>query len=130
GRSALFLIRQQNASGWRGSAGGRPMADFAQLRIPLSEPSVFKTVTETRSWHLGPLPRTPFNSQFLQELGGEVPATVLLMPLLMMGRVIAILYVDGPASALQDHLHALQKLTAKMVMAFEVLILKNKIAML
>lgn len=129
-RAALFLVRPDHATGWRGSSGGQPAADFDRVRIPLNEPSVLKTVAETRSWYLGPLPRAPFNSLFIQELGGEIPATALLMPLLMMGRVIAILYVDGRDTVLQSSLQDLQKLTAKMVMAFEILILKNKILVL
>ena len=129
-RGALFLVRGEIASGWRAITAGRQVDGFAGVRIPLSEPSVLKTVSEGRSPVLGPLLRTPFNSLLLQELGGEIPKTVLLLPLLMLGRITAILYLDGAESDLREKVPDLQQLTAKMVMAFEILILKNKIMML
>lgn len=128
-QAALFVVRGESASGWRGMAEGRLLPDFARVHIPLAEPSVLKTVAESRSWFLGPLPRSPFNSLFLRELGGEVPSTALLLPLLMMGRTIAVLYVDGDDGVLRKNLQNLQNLVVKMVMAFEILILKNKIVM-
>jgi len=45
----------------------------------------------------------------------------------MMGRVVAILYADGEGINLGERLPDLQKLTAKAAMAFEILVLKNKI---
>jgi hypothetical protein len=45
----------------------------------------------------------------------------------MMGRVVAVLYVDGGDLALDPELPQLQKLMAKASMAFEILILKSKI---
>lgn len=128
-QTALFLVRGESALGWRGMAEGRLLPAFERLRIPLAEPSALKTVAESRSWFLGPLPPSPFNSLFLRELGGEIPPTALLLPLLMMGRTIAILYVDGEDAVLRKNLQNLQNLVIKMVMAFEILILKNKIVM-
>ncbi|MDO9080123.1 MAG: hypothetical protein Q7U44_04930, partial [Desulfuromonadales bacterium] len=95
--------------------------------FPLDEPSILKTVAETSSFLLGPIPRTPFNSMFLQEIGGRVPQTALLVPLLMMGRVVGIIYVDGKGEELAEKLFELQKITIKAAMAFEILVLKNKI---
>lgn len=125
--SALFLVRGETALGWRCTAKAREVGGFEQLEIPLDEPSVLKTVAESRGCHLGPLPRTPFNSMLLQEMGGRVPETALLVPLLMMGRVVAILYVDAPGIDLAPLLPELQRLTAKAAMAFEILVLENKI---
>jgi hypothetical protein len=73
------------------------------------------------------MPRSPFNSMMLQEMGGSVPAAALLVPLLMMGRVVGILYADGRGVHLGEKLIELQKLTAKAAMAFEIRVLKNKI---
>jgi hypothetical protein len=125
-RGALFLVRGEMALGWKAVVGRAPLADFEQLEIPLDEPSVLKTVAESKSYYLGPLARTPFNSMLLQHLGGQVPGVVMLMPLVMMGRVVAILYVDGVENP-GERLFDLQKLVAKTSMAFDILVLKNKI---
>jgi hypothetical protein len=129
-RGALFLVRGNAAMGWKARTGGRPVPRFEQMEIPLDEPSALKTVTETKSFYLGPLSRTPFNSMMLQGIGGNVPASALLVPMMMMGRVVGILYVDGQNVNLAESLPALQKLTAKASMAFEILVLKNKIVSL
>ena len=124
---ALFLVRGNAAHGWKASIDGQELPNFKQAQFPLGEPSVLKTVVATSSFLLGPIPRTPFNSMFLQEIGGRVPQTALLVPLLMMGRVVGIIYVDGKGEELAEKLFELQKITLKAAMAFEILVLKNKI---
>ena len=126
-RVALFLVRGNVAHGWKASVDQQDLPAFKQAQFPLDEPSILKTVVETSSFLLGPIPRTPFNSMFLQEIGGRVPPTALLVPLLMMGRVVGIIYVDGTGEELAEKLFELQKITIKAAMAFEILVLKNKI---
>jgi hypothetical protein len=126
-RVALFLVRGNVAHGWKASIDHEDLPEFKQAQFPLDEPSILKTVAETSSFLLGPIPRTPFNSMFLQEIGGRVPQTALLVPLLMMGRVVGIIYVDGQGEELAEKLFELQKITIKAAMAFEILVLKNKI---
>ncbi len=124
---AMFLIRGDMAMGWKSILRQKPVPNFDQLQIPLDEPSVLKTTAESRSYYLGPVPRSPFNSMLLQEFGGRVPKTVLLVPLVMMGRTVGIIYADGDNQALGEYLPELQRLASKAIMAFEILILKNKI---
>jgi hypothetical protein len=126
-RGALFMIRGGNAFGWKAMMDGEEIALFNQFQIPLDEPSVLKTVAETGSNFLGPIPRTPFNSMMLQEFGGRMPETALLLPLFMLGRVVGILYIDGGSSETRARIGDLQRLIAKAIMAFEILILKKKI---
>jgi len=126
-RCAIFLVRGDLAMGWKCALGQQAAPGFDLLQIPLDEPSVLKTVAEGKSYYLGPIPRSPFNSMILQEMGGTVPMAALLVPLLMMGRVVGILYADGKGVNLGERLFDLQKLTARAAMAFEILVLKNKI---
>jgi hypothetical protein len=126
-RVALFLVRGNAAHGWKASVDQQDLPAFKQAQFPLDEPSILKTVAETSSFLLGPIPRTPFNSMLLQEIGGRVPQTALLVPLLLMGRVVGIIYVDGQGEELAEKLFELQKITIKAAMAFEILVLKNKI---
>lgn len=124
---AMFLVRGEMALGWKAILRQKPVSGFDLLQIPLDEPSILKTVAETHSYFLGPVPRTPFNSMILQEFGGHLPETVLLVPLIMMGRTVGIIYANGDGRPVGEDLPELQKLAAKAVMAFEILILKNKI---
>jgi hypothetical protein len=126
-RAALFLIKGSQATGWLAQTGAKPRTGFETLEISLKEPSVLKTVAESKTYFLGALPISPCNSRMCAALGGEPPPNQLLVPLLMMGRVVAILYVDGSSRQLDESIPEVQKLLSKASMAFEILILKSKI---
>ena len=126
-RSALFLIKGDQAIGWAAQIGDQPLPGFDTLSISLAEPSVLKVVAESKTSYLGPAPLTPANSRMFAALGGEPTANQLLAPLIMTGRVVAILYVDGGTRRLDESIPELQKLLAKGAMAFEILILRSKI---
>ncbi len=126
---AMFLIRDHTALGWRALKDRRLIASFEQLQVPLEEPSVLKITAESQSYYLGPVPRFPFNSVLLRALGDTIPETVLLVPLVMMGRTVGIIYADGEQQTLLDKLSETQKIASKAVMAFEILIFKSKILM-
>ena len=70
------------------------------------------------------------NIRLVEAIGGTAPNTALLVPVIVMSRVITVIYVDDKGGELAEKLPELQKLAAKMAMAFEILILKNKIIMM
>ena len=106
-----------------------PIPDIENLQIPLDEPSVLKVVNDGRSFYLGPIPDTTGNARMLAGIGGGTPSSALLLPLTIMGRVVAVVYVDGGKEPVANRLTDLQKLVSKAGIAFEILILKNKILM-
>jgi len=124
--SALFLVKGEKATGWLARRDDHPVLGFDELEIPMREPSVLKTILDQRSFHLGPLPISPANGRIAAALGGQ-RAHTLLIPLILTGRVVAILYLQGEAMLLGKELPHLQKLVAKASLAFEILILKGKI---
>ena len=126
-RSALFLIKGGQATGWIAKTGAKPRPAFDKLDVSLNEASVLRTVAESKACYLGAMPISPCNSRICAALGGDPPPNQLLAPLLMMGRVVAILYVDGSSPQLDERVPELQKLLAKCSTAFEILILKSKI---
>lgn len=128
-RSALFLIKGDTASGWRGVHRGAEIKEFNLVRIPLTRPSVLKTVAEGKSYYLGAIADSPLNERMLAGLGGGRPETALLVPLSLGGRVVIILYAEGGKQELSSHLAELQKLAGKAVLAFEILIARDKILM-
>lgn len=127
GRAALFIIRGDNASGWRAFQGGVEIADFEKVHIPFARPSVLKTVAEGKGFYLGPLTVTPLNQRILAALGGKVPGSALVMPVVVLGRVVDILYLEGGEGDLADSLPEVQRLLNKVALAFEILICRDKI---
>lgn len=128
-RVALFLVRGKTAIGWQAVFRGKPVDDFERLEIPLDDTSLLKMVVDSKQVYRGAIPLTPSNKRMIDALGGGSPAIAHLMPLLILGRVVTILYVDGRHDDLEARLFDLQKLIGKVAMAFEILILKNKILM-
>jgi len=126
-RSALFLLKGGKATGWVAQCAKKPVTKFDLLEIPLTDPSVLNVVAGSKTYYLGPMPVTHYNSRLIAALGGGNPTNNLLVPLMMMGRVVAILYVEGGTLRLDQRLPDLQRLLAKASMAFEILILKSKI---
>ena len=128
-RAALFMIKGNIAAGWKAVREGEAVTGLDMLHISLELPSALKFVVDGKRYYLGSIPETPGNIGFLDGIGGDAPAAALLVPLMLMGRVVAIVYVDGGKAPLASRLAELQKLVGKASMAFEILILKNKILM-
>lgn len=126
---ALFLVKGNAAVGWLAMQDGKFLPNFPALSIPLNEPSVLKVVADTKSFYRGPLPSTPLNTEIIRAIGDEAPASANLIPLMLMGRVVNILYVVGSGADLDARIQEIQKLVGKASMAFEILILRNKIMM-
>ena len=129
-RAALFVIRGDAAFGWKGVNRGTDITDIEKLIIPFAGLSALRTVAEGKSYYLGPISNTPLNTMMLEGLGGGRPKAALLLPLVISGRIVNILYVEGGKDALGDRFIELHRLLMKAVLAFEVLIFREKILML
>lgn len=128
GRAALFLVKGAALSGWR--AGGQNLADqtVSKVAINLSEPSMFKDVVEDRVFYKGPILQIPQNNQLMAALGGFYPQEAFACPLIIKGKVVAVLYVDnGQGSFITGNVEKLTSLMSKASMSLEILILKTKI---
>jgi len=126
-RAALFMVVAGQVTGWRSAKDGVPIAGFDQLQLPLSEPSVLKTAVDSNSFFLGPVQQSGANLALTTFLGKPAPTTALLMPMSMLGRVVGLIYVDDPEIDLSQAVVDVQHLVSKALMAFEILILHNKI---
>jgi hypothetical protein len=124
---ALFLVRDNEISGWKAICQGEDVAGFDLFSIPLSRPSVLKTVMEGESYYLGPIAESPLNNQMLQGMGSRGGGFALLLPLLLEGRVINILYVEGEPGELNGRIEELKRLQDMASLAFRILILKSKL---
>jgi hypothetical protein len=128
-RVALFMVKGTVVGGWRALRDKKVVPGIENLQISLDVPSVLKIVIDGKRFYSGAIHDTPENARILSELGGDMPVSALLIPMMLMGRVVAIVYVDGGKEPVGNRLADLQKLAGKASMAFEILILKNKILM-
>jgi hypothetical protein len=126
---ALFIIRNNMAVGWRGIARGRRIDELENLSILLGKPSVMRDILETRQFALGTLVQTPENARLLKTLGAGSTTPLLVLPVVMLNKVVAAVAVSADMDALGKRLQELQKLVYKASLAFEMLIIKNKILM-
>lgn len=126
-RAVYFIVKGNVASGVKAVAHGKDVPDIYECSILLSEPSVLNVVVAGKSFYLGPVPDTPANNKMLEIVGGGLPSGALLFPLMMMGRVVSVVYLDGGKGDLGGKMAEVQKIIGKASLAFEILILKKKI---
>ncbi len=129
-RTALFMIRGESAMGWVANVEGTPVKNFDEFQVPLEDPSVLKILVDSKKSLVGPVPFSLLNSRILSSFGGTFQDSAILVPLKILDRVVAVLYVDGANTHSKEHLIELQQLVAKAAMALEILILKKKILMM
>jgi hypothetical protein len=126
---ALYIIRNNMAVGWRAIAAGKRIEELASMDIHLGKPSVMRDVLETRQFYMGTLIQTPENVQILKTLKVDAGTPMLVLPIIMLNKVVAAVVVSAEIEALGKRLQELQKLVYKASLAFEMLIIKNKILM-
>ena len=123
-RACLLVVKRDAAYGWAGYGENVDPSTVRGIMIPLSQPSIFKTVDETRSPFLGPAAETPVNKRFLAAFGGLQPQTVVTVPIAYGENPIALLYGDNGAGkgVPPGHVADLQVLSDKVAQAFQKII--------
>lgn len=96
-RNLLLSVQGSLVTGWRGMGEGVRDAVVRRIGVPLREQSTFRLVRDTRSHYIGPVRRDAAMGMFYKLLGGGFPTTAVILPLLVRGKVVHLLYVDnGP----------------------------------
>lgn len=126
-RCALFLPKEPNLTGWLAAAAEGYVENFGDVKVEMSSPSSFLQVIETKTFCMGQL-INPTDLKAASAVGGKDHPAVLL-PIVLMNRVVAILCVFDNLENLARGLGELQKIAVKSAMAFEILIMRNKIQM-
>lgn len=123
-RACLLVVKRDTAYGWAGYGEGISPAAVRGIMIPLSQPSVFRTVKETQAPFLGPISETPVSRRFLAAFGGAEPQTIVTVPIAYGGNLIAIFYGDNGADrgVPPRHVPELKLLSDKVALAFRTLI--------
>lgn len=94
-RALLLTVNRGVVHGWAGLGERLGTQDIRRVRIPLGAPGILDTVVRTRAHLLGPIPKTEANVRLLKQLGGGVPTNAFVVPILALGRVVNVFYVDG-----------------------------------
>lgn len=106
GSGALFLLRGNDAVGWRGVSNGGMIDQGEMGSLHLGEPSVVRDVAENGLFSLGPLMATRENRRILELLGIQHDASLFVLPLILHARAVSVVLVlvemDDPTSSLSQ----------------------------
>jgi hypothetical protein len=127
-RTALFLPKEPVLSGWLAAEEKGYVKNFNDLRIEMEAPSSFLQVIESKSFCMGQL-LSPTDLKVASAMGAQ-DNPAILVPIILMNRVVAILCIVDTLEKLTRALNEVQKIALKSAMAFEILIMRNKIQML
>ncbi len=96
-RVVFFIVREPWVLGWTGAGEGMDRGLAGSLKLPLDQPSVFRTVTRDRTVFLGRLGPEPENQRFLRALAKRPASSAALFPVTVRGRVVNLVYGDDGA---------------------------------
>lgn len=128
-RSLLLNVQGPLVTGWHGVGEGIRDKAVRRIGIALRGQSSFKLVCDTRSHFIGPMKRDAVTAVFYKMLGGDYPTTAVMLPLLLRGKVVHILYVDnGPGQLTPPDIGELLILGQSVARSYEALISQRKAA--
>jgi hypothetical protein len=110
---------------------GRAMSSeqVKKTAIPAGLDHLFdKVIEQNEEFYLGAVPPLPANRDLFSLLGGLLPPMAMILPVRIMGRIVALLYLDNDNLPITDpDVPIMRRLAAKGGMAFEILLLRNKL---
>jgi hypothetical protein len=128
GRSALFAVGKDAI---RGVAGRGRAFDNERLRkfsVAVGTGTLFDTALQSRDFYFGVVPSLPANRDLYTALGGRLPTHVMLLPVFVKERTVALLYLDGDDGPLpRPDIPLMRRVAAKAGLAFEMLLMRNKL---
>jgi hypothetical protein len=128
-RTALFIIRGDQAVGWSGAGPGFDSARIKGMNLPLGRDSLVSLVDDGRKHFIGRVPAFPSIKKMFQELGAPMPNVVLAIPIRINERTASLLYGDGgPDDDLRTlNVDTFERLGNMASLALQMIIFRNKI---
>jgi hypothetical protein len=118
-RVIFFIVREPWVLGWSGVGEGMDRSLASSLKIPLDQPSVFRTVSRDKTNFIGRFGPEEENQRFLKALGKRPNSNAALLPVLVKGRVVNLVYGDsGAGGALKGSMGELLVLLQKVPRAY------------
>jgi hypothetical protein len=126
-RALLLSVQGDLVTGWHGAGQGVHERAVRRIGVSLREANSFRLVRDTKSHYVGALKRGPGTAVFFKMLGGGFPTSAVMMPLLVRGKLVHILYVDqGPDQLTPPDIGELLILSQAVGRSYEAMIRKRK----
>jgi hypothetical protein len=126
-RCLLFGVQGNVITGWQGFGVGIQPRKVRRIGLPLTAKSTFRLVHTTRSHFIGPIAKDAGTEAFYGLLGGNFPRTAVVLPLLVRGKVVHMLYVDnGPDQFTPPDIGELLILSQAVQRSYEAMISRRK----
>jgi len=131
-RAVLMLVKREEICGLGGFGivigDKNPDKAVREIRIPLSEPSIFKEVI-TKKYPLKKKPEeVKWNRYFLDKLGGGTPVESYVAPIFAVGKIAAVIYGDNlPENKEIGDTSALEIFLTQAGLAMEKALLRRKL---
>jgi len=126
-RCILFAVQRETARVWDWRGPGLDADRVRSVRIPVTSGSLF-TLLLGNSQYRGPIPDEPGCRWFHAALRMEPPVEVLLVPVYLQDRLVAILYGDGGRGGrVEGPVEEYVRLAEKLSLALNMLVLKMRI---
>jgi len=124
---ALFSVQDKNVKGWRSMYLGVRLRGCEKWSGTLDRPSILQEVAQLRNYIHGTLADNPDNKKLRSLLKLQPMQEVLAMPVIMHHDVVAIVLVSVDREALRWRLKELGSVVRKLSLAFEKIIIRQKI---
>lgn len=122
---AMFINHEDHLEGWMGRGPGTEQ--IPQLRVNLTPDSAFRVVLDTQAHYLGPIPSDPAHNELLEKTQRPRPQGVLIVPIRIRNRTVALLYGENGSATIPPRLAAdLMLFTTHLQMALEGLLMRRK----
>ena len=123
-RVAFFVVKGDQASGWRGRGFEGTVGDQAiqQISLSLSSDTVISSAAKSLTTWSGGSGSHAEDHSLINRLGEEPPQRIVAIPLTVRGRAVAVLYADSAGLDSESiNLEALETLVTVAGMAVELL---------
>jgi hypothetical protein len=134
-RCLLLSVQGSLVTGWHGMGRGVRDAAVRRIGVALREGNTFRLVRDTRSHYVGPVRRDTAMNVFYRLLGADkrpeppFPRTSVILPLLVRGKVVHLLYLDnGPEQLTTPDVGELMILAQSVGRSYEAMIRRRKSA--
>jgi len=134
-RCLLLSVQGSLVTGWHGMGRGVRDAAVRRIGVALREGNTFRLVRDTRSHYVGPVRRDTAMNVFYRLLGADkrpeppFPKTSVILPLLVRGKVVHLLYLDnGPDQLTTPDVGELLILAQSVGRSYEAMIRRRKSA--
>lgn len=125
-RAVLFSVQGELLAGWHGLGQGVLERNVRRMVVSTRTKGPLALVRDSRSHFAGPVPEDAATKGFYRLLGGGLPATAVILPVLARGRVVHLLYVDnGPSQTTHPELGELLILLQSVGRSYEALVRRH-----